>query len=109
MKNLNDIKNELDCIPAINWGGCGLSALAMYRWLKDNDKLVGDEFFVFLYVDYDHNFETNDKILSKPRSRKKWGQHHISCYTIMVNHMIVVVVQLNQDMLKDIIMFLKNV
>ena len=82
MKKLSTVQRHLDKIYSINYGGCGVSALAMYRWLKKNKMLVGDEYFVFLYVSYDSNYDVNDKILKRKRSRKKIdsGSH------IMLHH-----------------------
>lgn len=36
VKTLDDVRNFLDRISCINSGGCGISALAMYRWVKKN-------------------------------------------------------------------------
>lgn len=41
----------LDSIPYINDGGCAVSALAIYRWCKDNGIEVNDRPFVILYDD----------------------------------------------------------
>lgn len=41
----------LDSIPYINQGGCGLSALAIYRWCKKNGVEVSDRPFVVLCED----------------------------------------------------------
>ena len=41
----------LDSIPNINFGGCGLSALSIYRWCKKNGVQVDDEPFVILCDD----------------------------------------------------------
>jgi hypothetical protein len=48
----------LNSIPAINAGGCGISALAIYRWCKQNGLDVSDRPFVVLCEDKwdaDHN------------------------------------------------------
>lgn len=82
MKTLAQVQDKLDSIYAINWGGCGISALAMYRWLYNNDMLAGDEHFVYLYVSHDHNFGINDKLLKSKRTKNKIG----SCSHIMLFH-----------------------
>jgi hypothetical protein len=61
METLTDVQNYLNNIECICEGGCGIAALAMYRWLKKNDE-VKDVKFVFLYVrsstcNYNHNEE----------------------------------------------------
>ena len=85
MDNLTQVQEFLSEIYTINWGGCGISALAMYRWLKDNNKLVGDERFVYLYVLSDTNYHTNESVLAKikfnPRRKKKLGSaSHVMLY-----------------------------
>lgn len=36
LKNFDDVREFLNRIPCINSGGCGISALTMYRWVKKN-------------------------------------------------------------------------
>lgn len=36
-KTFEEVRKRLDSIPAINSGGCGISVLAMHRWLMKND------------------------------------------------------------------------
>lgn len=43
----------LNSIPYLNSGGCGISALAIYRWCKANNVSVSDRPFVFLWREYD--------------------------------------------------------
>lgn len=42
IKTLNDVREVLNSIPTINFGGCGISALSMYLWLKKYDKIPPD-------------------------------------------------------------------
>jgi hypothetical protein len=49
--DLNSILECLDSIPNINRGGCGISALSIYRWCKANDIPVSDRPFVILNED----------------------------------------------------------
>lgn len=58
---LNQVRKFLDNFNLINHGGCGVAALSMYRWLKKNDLLTGDECFVFLYQSQDSFYDTNEK------------------------------------------------
>ena len=49
--------NEIDCI---NCGGCGISAYAMFLWLKKNNMLTEDVKIVFLHHYYSaSDFATN--------------------------------------------------
>ncbi len=59
--NLKNVQEFLENIPYINSGGCGVSTLAMYRWLKKNQDLDGDK-FVFMYSDKS-SFLNNKRIL----------------------------------------------
>jgi hypothetical protein len=52
--NETKLENILDClnsIPYLNKGGCAISALAIYRWCKENGIEVSDRPFVILYED----------------------------------------------------------
>jgi phosphotransferase system glucose/maltose/N-acetylglucosamine-specific IIC component len=44
-----EVRDYLSGIPAISRGGCGVAALAMYLWLKKNNKLSDGFEFVLLY------------------------------------------------------------
>lgn len=66
-KSLNDSGFEktreiINSIPCINFGGCGISALSMYRWIKKYQQ-IDDMSFTFLYSDND-GFSHNEQILS---------------------------------------------
>lgn len=48
------LHNALEClnsVPYLNSGGCGIAALAIYRWCKDNGVEVSDRPFVVLAED----------------------------------------------------------
>lgn len=47
-KSLEEVMDYLSNIPDINAGGCGISALAMYRWLKKHN-LLNNTKFVYLH------------------------------------------------------------
>jgi hypothetical protein len=54
------VQNFLNEIPNINRGGCGLSAYAMYLWLRKNSMLTEDIQIVFLHYGYSKSdFHTN--------------------------------------------------
>lgn len=56
-KAVQDFLNEL---PAINYGGCGLSAYTMFLWLQKNNMLTEDTQIVFLHHSYsERDFQTN--------------------------------------------------
>lgn len=80
MKRLSTVKRRLDNIDSINHGGCGISALALYRWLKQNNKLVGDESFTFLYVFYASSFGKNDAILKKHNKNELTSCSHVMLF-----------------------------
>lgn len=58
-ETFEDVREFLNNISCINSGGCGLSALVMYRWLKKYDKLPEDTKILFL--DNDENNHLNNK------------------------------------------------
>ena len=62
-KAVQDFLNE---IPAINYGGCGLSAYAMFLWLQKNNMLTEDLQVVFLHHSYSgEEFATNQTFYLK--------------------------------------------
>ena len=102
-KSLDEVKEYLNNIYGINQGGCGIAALAIYRWLRDNNQLVGDESFTFLYVSYDNCFQENSALLQNKSffspGRNKLsscshvmlfhnGEHHDSCGTTVSFHYV---------------------
>lgn len=46
-KSLGEVMDFLSRIPSINSGGCGISALAMFRWLKKHNSLKNTKFVYF--------------------------------------------------------------
>lgn len=83
---LLEAQRNLDDIYAINWGGCGISALAMYRWLKDNDMLVGDESFTYLYIPSDSSYENNTSVLEERNNNRDCNGKLASASHIMLYH-----------------------
>lgn len=77
MKTLEAVQTILDSIDCINYGGCGISALAMFRWLQKNDMLAGDESFTYLYVGWDYTFAENESILKENSKNKLLAASHI--------------------------------
>jgi hypothetical protein len=58
-ETFEDVREFLSNIDSINCGGCGLSALVMYRWLKKYNKLPKSTKILFL--DNDENNHLNNK------------------------------------------------
>jgi len=58
-ETFEDVKEFLNNIDSINSGGCGLSALVMYRWLKKYNQLPEDTKIIFL--DNDENNHLNNR------------------------------------------------
>ena len=63
MQTFQEVRDYLAEIPNIHRGGCGHSALAMYKWLEKNNELVEDTRIVYLYCHQTGNYETNSKAL----------------------------------------------
>lgn len=61
VKTFTEVRRYLNAVPHINNGGCGVSALAMYRWLHKNNQLDNTK-FVFLYND-ESTFKNNSQAL----------------------------------------------
>jgi hypothetical protein len=54
------VQNFLNEIPNINCGGCGISAYAMFLWLRKMNMLTEDVKVVFLHHSYsERDFQTN--------------------------------------------------
>lgn len=61
---LQDALEYLDSIWSINCGGCGISALAIYRWCKAHDIEVSERPFVFLNDDEWENERNEERLTS---------------------------------------------
>ena len=67
-RRLSTALNRLNKIETISMGGCGISALAIYRWCKANNIQIKDRPFVFLWSGYyKQDAERNDTLLSEGR------------------------------------------
>jgi len=64
MKDLNQVLEFLNEIPCINQGGCGISALAVYRWLKKNNSLSDDFAIIYLHYWDNNDMELNNNFIS---------------------------------------------
>lgn len=53
-KTFEQVRNYLSTVPSINYGGCGISALSMILWLRQNENY--DAKITFCYCDlYSYN------------------------------------------------------
>ena len=59
-KTFEEVRNYLSCIPAINQGGCGVAALAMYKWLRKQNEIEHRFKFVLCYGGYDEKTYLNN-------------------------------------------------
>lgn len=73
MKTLNEVLEFLDEIPAINSGGCGISAYSVYLWLKKNNSLSED--FAIIYL---HNWDMKDLMTNRKFVENK-GKKAVAC------------------------------
>jgi hypothetical protein len=63
---LKETRRFLDALPCINYGGCGISAYAMYLWLKKENQLPEDFKFIFLhYPSSKKSFLNNKRVLEE--------------------------------------------
>lgn len=85
--DFEQVKETLGNIAYINAGGCGISALAMYRWLKAHNKLKKDTAFMY-FDNCDETYCDNLKALkgqdAEPTSCShvvlQHGKKYIDCY-----------------------------
>lgn len=62
IRSLEELQNALNTIPSINSGGCGISALAMYLWLRKHKNKRPK--IVFCYKSHSQDtYENNDVAL----------------------------------------------
>lgn len=91
-ETFEDVKEFLSNIDYINSGGCGLSALVMYRWLKKYDKLTEDIKIIFLDND-EYNYKNNKECMTNKQGTLKAPSHivmlvdsfHIDCSGVQYN------------------------
>jgi hypothetical protein len=78
LTTLNQVRRFLDNFEYINYGGCGIAALSMYRWLKKNNMLKGNECFIFLYQANDFYYNTNERFF------KGLSKNIVSCTHVVL-------------------------
>ena len=72
-KKLKQAQKFLSKIPYINDGGCGISALALYRWIKNNLE-IGNTKFVFLYNE-ENRYLNNTRVLRDEEGEAEAPDH----------------------------------
>ena len=82
--NFEDVRKYLSRIPNINCGGCGISALSMYRWLEKNENKKSN--LVICYNNsekYEKTIENlgkdNDKLFAPSHCGIKYKSLIFSC------------------------------
>lgn len=79
-KSFAEVRRYLSNVPAINCGGCGVAALAMYKWLKKNDKLHDDFKFVACYSNGQSDVYENNMRVLRDREGKAIAVSHLAIY-----------------------------
>ena len=64
-ETFEDVREFLTNISCINCGGCGLSALVMYRWLKKYNKLPEGTKILFLENDLSNHLNNKECMSNK--------------------------------------------
>lgn len=73
---LEQTRQFLDALPCINAGGCGISAYAMYLWLKKKKQLPKDFKFVFLHYPFSQEeYLNNVRVLEEGNGRVIAPEH----------------------------------
>jgi hypothetical protein len=77
-KTFDEVREFLSRIYSIHGGGCGVAALAMYKWLKKNNQLTYDFKFVICYdpdYDDDNRYLNNMKVLRTKEGKAMATSH----------------------------------
>jgi hypothetical protein len=78
LKSFDQVRNYLNKIENINTGGCGISTLAMYRWLKKHG--YTNEYTAFYFLENDENNHKNNKEYFTNKEIKLKAPCHIVLY-----------------------------
>lgn len=78
-KTFEEVRNYLALIPRINQGGCGIAALAMYKWLAKENKIDPHFKFILCY-EYETEAYINNVNVLKDGEGKAIACHHIGIY-----------------------------
>lgn len=77
MKTFDELLEFLNSIPKINQGGCGVSALVMYRWLKKHKKHPK---IVFFYSWRNGNKSLNERAINDKKLKGHCCTHAVIRY-----------------------------
>ncbi|MFA5366638.1 MAG: hypothetical protein WC333_02040 [Dehalococcoidia bacterium] len=78
-KTLQEVQAYLQQLPFVNFGGCGIAALAMYRWLKKNRK-ASRKICFYMLADQGFIHENNAKCLEGEEDRQPTAPGHMVLY-----------------------------
>ncbi len=78
METFEEVQEYLKDIPCIDTGGCGVSLLGMYKWLKKNKDIEGVK-FIFLYKNKSV-YLNNEEILRNKRTGNPEAPAHCCLY-----------------------------
>jgi len=71
-----DVQKSIAQVPNINWGGCGIAALAMARWIKKNKEDRMGYLFVMGHNDVE-SFKLNSEVLANATKLEPTSASHI--------------------------------
>lgn len=81
LTTLTEVREYLTSIPEIDCGGCGISALSMYKWLENNNQLKSDTKIVFLhYPQWMLECCKNMQIEKGELNEEPHGANHVGMY-----------------------------
>jgi hypothetical protein len=63
METFEEVQRFLSSIGVINFGGCGVAAVAMYLWLEEHGQLGADDKIMYLYRNYSFSSYTQNQKL----------------------------------------------
>jgi len=73
IKTFRNVRKFLSKIPLINYGGCGVAALSMYRWLKKNREYSPEIILLYYKIE---SYNTNKDNLDKEIPTKLLSSQH---------------------------------
>lgn len=80
LKSLSSVQKFLSKIENIGEGGCGISALAMYRWIKEKGEIENTKFvFLYNYSDKDR-YINNKRVLRDEEEEAQSSTHCVLLY-----------------------------
>jgi hypothetical protein len=84
VNTVEEMLTYLTTIENINYGGCGIAAISMYRWLLKNDSVDNSEnlYFAYLYkrADKDRYLSNKKAIKTKGKKNIRVPNHIAICY-----------------------------